>query len=154
MKMELKLLAIDDIKFTSVRGEEISRNNLVKEMVDYYALKVQEGETRVTDFNEGSEIRNLLESIAVDVYYLMQNENDILRNCFIDTANRAAVLGGDAAVIEGPLVRGVAPGMIALDDCHGDCHILNGFVVRICRFIARGKRFYPKTPYASVAVIP
>ena len=88
--MELKLLSsIDDIKFTSVRGEEISRNNLVKEMVDYYALKVQEGETRVTDFNEGSEIRNLLESIAVDVYYLMQNENDILRNCFIDTANNA-----------------------------------------------------------------
>ena len=80
------MLAIDDVKFTSLRGEVISRNNLVEEMINYYALKVEQGETRVTDFNEGSEIRNLLEAFAVDIYYLMQLENDVLRNCFIDTA--------------------------------------------------------------------
>ena len=74
------------MKFTSLRGEEISRTNLVQEMIDYYNLKVEHGETKVTDFNEGSELRNLLESFAVDIYYLMQVENDILRNCFIDTA--------------------------------------------------------------------
>ena len=87
--MELKKLAIDDVKFTSLRGEEISRSNLVEQMISYYGLKVEHGETRVTDFNEGSEIRNLLESIAVDVYYLMELENDVLRNCFIDTATGA-----------------------------------------------------------------
>ena len=80
---------IDDVKFTSLRGEEISRTNLVNEMIDYYALKVEHGETRVTDFNEGSEIRNLLESIAVDIYWLMQTENDVLKQCFIDTATNA-----------------------------------------------------------------
>lgn len=55
-------------------------------MVDYYGLKLDVGETRVTDFNEGSEIRNLLESFAVDVYYLMEMENDILKQCFVDSA--------------------------------------------------------------------
>lgn len=87
--MELKKLAIDDVKFTSLRGEEISRSNLVEQMINYYKLKVDEGESKVTDFNEGSEIRNLMESIAVDVYYLMEIENDVLRNCFIDTASNA-----------------------------------------------------------------
>ena len=79
-------MAIDDVSFTNLRGEVISRSNLVQQMIDYYDLKVNSGETRVTDFNEGSEIRNLLESIAVDIYYLMEMENDILKQCFVDTA--------------------------------------------------------------------
>ena len=44
------------------------------------------GETKVTDFSEGSEIRNLIESQAVDIYYLMELENDVLKQAFIDTA--------------------------------------------------------------------
>ena len=84
--MELRTLAIDDVSFTNIRGEEISRSNLVEEVIKFYDLKVQEGETRVTDFNEGSEIRNLIESFVVDIYHLMEMETDILRNCFIDTA--------------------------------------------------------------------
>ena len=79
-------MAIDDVSFTNLRGEVISRSNLVQQMIDYYNLKVNFGESKVTDFAEGSEIRNLLESIAVDIYYLMEMENDILRNCFVDTA--------------------------------------------------------------------
>ena len=79
-------MAIDDVSFISLRGEEISRGNLVQQMIDYYNLKFNFKESRVTDFNEGSEIRNLLESIAVDIYYLMELENDILKQCFVDTA--------------------------------------------------------------------
>ena len=84
--MELRTLAIEDVSFVNLRGEEISRSNLVEEVIKFYELKIQEGETRVTDFNEGSEIRNLIESFVVDIYHLMEMETDILRNCFIDTA--------------------------------------------------------------------
>lgn len=80
-------MAIDDVSFINLRGEEISRTNLVNEMIKYNDLKVQAGETQITDFNEGSEIRNFMESLAVDIYYLMQNENDILKNCYISTAS-------------------------------------------------------------------
>ena len=82
-------IAIDDVSFVNLRGEVISRNNLVNEMVKYYQLKVEAGETKVTDFEEGSEIRNLLESIAVDIYYLMEVETDILKQAFVDTATGA-----------------------------------------------------------------
>ena len=79
-------MAIDDVSFVNLRGETISRENLVNQMVGFYELKRLANETRVTDFSEGSEIRNILESTSVDVYYLMQMENDILSNTFIDTA--------------------------------------------------------------------
>ena len=83
-------IAIDDVSFTNLRGEVISRGNLVEQMINYYQLMVaNSGQSSVTDFNEGSEIRNLLESFAVDIYYLMEMENDILRNCFVDTATGA-----------------------------------------------------------------
>ena len=83
------LLAIDDVSFTNLRGEVISRGNLVEQMINYYNLMLNQGQTNITDFNEGSEIRNLLESFAVDIYYLMEMENDILKNCFVDTATGA-----------------------------------------------------------------
>ena len=82
-------IAIDDVSFTNLRGEVISRGNLVQQMINYYNLMLNQGQTNVTDFNEGSEIRNLLESFAVDIYYLMEMENDILKNCFVDTATGA-----------------------------------------------------------------
>ena len=82
-------MAIDDVSFTNLRNEVISRGNLVQQMINYYNLMLNNGQTDVTDFNEGSEIRNLLESFAVDIYYLMEMENDILRNCFVDTATGA-----------------------------------------------------------------
>lgn len=79
-------MAISEETFYNIVGEEINRSNLVQQMVDYYGLKLNVGETRVTDFNEGSEIRNLLESIAVDMYYLMEDQNNLSQIGFIDTA--------------------------------------------------------------------
>ena len=79
-------MAIEDVSFINLRGEVISRENLVQQMVDYYSLKLNAGESKVTDFNEGSEIRNLLESFAVDIYYLSEMENDVLKQAFVDTA--------------------------------------------------------------------
>ena len=80
-------MAIEEESFYNIVGEEINRTNLVQQMINYYALKLEVGETRITDFNEGSEIRNLLESIAVDLYYLMEDQNELSKIAFPDTAD-------------------------------------------------------------------
>ena len=80
-------MAVDDVSFFRVTGEEVSRSILVQQMIDFYQAKLVVGETKVTDFNEGSEIRNLLESFAVDIYTLMEEDDDVTRICFVDTAD-------------------------------------------------------------------
>ena len=77
---------VDVDTFYDVNGLEVSRTNLVQQMIDYYQSKLDAGETRVTDFNEGSEIRNLLEAIAVDVYNLMELQNEVTQIAFVETS--------------------------------------------------------------------
>ena len=79
-------MAIDDISFITITGEEITRTYLVEQMIGFYNLLLEAGETRVTDFNEGSEVRNLLESIAVDSYIILENKNELSTIGFIETA--------------------------------------------------------------------
>ena len=79
-------MAIDDVSFYTVTGEEISRGYLVEQMINYYSMKLDVGETKITDFNEGSEIRNLLEAIAVDMYILMEEQNQLTSMGFVETA--------------------------------------------------------------------
>lgn len=80
-------MAIDDISFITITGEEITRGYLVDQMIGFYNLLLEAGETRVTDFNEGSEVRNLLESIAVDSYIILENKNELSTIGFIETAD-------------------------------------------------------------------
>ena len=80
-------MAVDDVSFLNIKGEEVSRSILVQQMIDFYQGKLQIGETRITDFNEGSEIRTLLESFAVDLYTLMEEVDDVSRICFVETAD-------------------------------------------------------------------
>ena len=79
-------MPIDDESFYNVLGDEVSRSIIVNEMIDYYNEKLQLGETKLTDFNEGSEIRNLLEAIAVDLYALMEDNYESTRIAFISTS--------------------------------------------------------------------
>ena len=79
-------MAIDDASFYTVTGKEITRNYLVEQMIGYYGLKLEAGETKITDFNEGSEIRNLLESIAINSYIIMEDKNELTKIGFIETA--------------------------------------------------------------------
>ena len=79
-------MVVNDVGFYNVIGEYITRGALVEQMIGYYNLKLGEGETKITDFNEGSEIRNLLEAIAVDHYILMQQVNEAGNIAFIQTA--------------------------------------------------------------------
>lgn len=78
--------SLNDESFYNILGEEISRNGLTQEMIKFYGLLLDVGETRVTDFNEGSEIRNLLESISVDHYAILDDQNEHAKITFIDTA--------------------------------------------------------------------
>lgn len=79
-------MPIENESFYNLIGDEISRESIVEKMVDYYNQKLEIGETRVTDFNEGSEIRNLLESIAVDLYALMEDNYESTKIAFISSA--------------------------------------------------------------------
>ena len=77
-------MALGDESFYTILGEEVNRPILVQKMVDLFNNKYQD--TNITDFNEGSEIRNILEAFSVDIYHLEANDNDILRAVFLSTS--------------------------------------------------------------------
>jgi hypothetical protein len=81
-----KIMPVEEDTFYDVKGYEVSRTNLVQQMVQYYEEKLEIGETRVSDFNEGSEVRNLLEAIAVDIYNMMEDQNELAKIAFVETA--------------------------------------------------------------------
>lgn len=64
-------------------NEEVSRESIVKEMISYYNELNNENKTKITDFNEGSEIRNLLESIATPLFKLMKAQDNDFRMTFL-----------------------------------------------------------------------
>lgn len=79
-------MAIEEVTFYNVVGDEVNLTNLVNQMVDYYMQKLEVGETRVTDFNEGSEIRNLIEAYAVGLFALLEDMNETAMLPFIETS--------------------------------------------------------------------
>lgn len=70
--------------FYDVGGFHVTRDFILQLMINYYNNKYPD--SQITDFNEGSEIRNLLESISVDIYHLELQENSLLRQAFLTTA--------------------------------------------------------------------
>lgn len=79
-------MALEEVSFINTDGEEISLSNLVNQMINYYELKLEVGESKITDFSEGSEIRNLLEAFAVCVYALMEEQSEATKIAFISTS--------------------------------------------------------------------
>ena len=77
-------MPLGDEKINTLDGQEIDRETLVQKMIDYYNAKYPE--SKITDFNEGSEIRNLLEAIAVDIFHLELNNQQILTASFLSTS--------------------------------------------------------------------
>ena len=70
--------------FYDVGGFHVTRDFILQMMINYFNNKYPD--SQITDFNEGSEIRNLLESISVDIYHLESQENSLLRQAFLTTA--------------------------------------------------------------------
>lgn len=79
-------MAVDEEVLYTVLGKEVTRSSIVTEMINYYLLKLEVGDTRITDFNEGSEIRNLLEAYAVDGFSIRENQNELTKIGFIHLA--------------------------------------------------------------------
>ena len=65
-------ISLNEVSFYNTNGDEISLSNIVNQMINYYNMKHEVGETVITDFNEGSEIRNLLEAFAIGIYALLE----------------------------------------------------------------------------------
>lgn len=79
-------MALEEVSFYNTNGDEINLTNLVDQMINFYELKAEVGETRLTDFNEGSEIRNLLEAFAILSYAIMEEQSEATRIAFISTS--------------------------------------------------------------------
>ena len=79
-------MALEEVSFYNTNGDEINISNLVNQMIDFYNMKLEVGETRITDFNEGSEIRNLLEAFAVGLYALFEEQSEATKIAFISTS--------------------------------------------------------------------
>jgi len=77
-------MPLGDESFYTVDGEEINRTVLVQHMIDLFNEKYPD--SQITDFNEGSEIRNILESFACDIFHLELDNQSILRACFLSTS--------------------------------------------------------------------
>lgn len=70
--------------FYDVSGFHVTKNFILQMMINYYNNKYPEAQ--ITDFNEGSQIRNLLETFSIDIYHLEFQENSLLRQAFLTTA--------------------------------------------------------------------
>lgn len=79
-------MALDEVVFYNTNGDEISLSNIVNQMINYYDLKREVGETKITDFSEGSEIRNLLEAFAVGIFAFLDEEHENTKIAFISTS--------------------------------------------------------------------
>lgn len=79
-------MSLNEVSFYNTNGDEVNLSNIVNQMINYYQMKLEVGETAVTDFNEGSEIRNLLEAFAVGIYALLEEQHEATRIAFIQTS--------------------------------------------------------------------
>jgi len=73
--------------FYNIYGEEISQENILNDLINYYRELHDAGKTEITDFSEGSEIRTLLEVLSHLAYNIREEQNNTISNHFINTAD-------------------------------------------------------------------
>lgn len=79
-------MPLEEVSFYNLVGGEVNLTNLVTQMINHYNDKLEIGETKITDFNEGSEIRNILEAYAILAYAILEDETEASRLPFIRTS--------------------------------------------------------------------
>lgn len=107
-------MALDEISFYNLVGDEVSPLNLLSQMIDLYGEKLEIGESKLTDFNEGSVIRNILEGCCILAYAVLEDETEASKLPFISSSYGTWLdkIGEnpfiDLARIEGSPSRGIA----------------------------------------------
>lgn len=74
------------MSFYNIFNELVSQEGILESMINSYQELHEAGKTEVTDFTEGSEVRNLLEVLSHLGYNLLEEANNTLKNHFISTA--------------------------------------------------------------------
>lgn len=75
------------MSFYNINNEEISQESILNDLISYYQSLTEAGKSKVDDFNEGSEARNLLEVLSHLAYNILEEQNNTLTNHFINTAD-------------------------------------------------------------------
>ena len=79
-------MSLEEVSFYNTNGDEVNISNIVNQIIDFFQLKYEVGETVITDFNEGSEIRNLIEAFAVGIYALLEEQHEATKIAFIQSS--------------------------------------------------------------------
>lgn len=74
---------ISEANFYNVYGELVTRETLVQKMIDSFNNKYPDA--KITDFNEGSVIRNIIESISTDIFHMELNDHTLVQLAFLTT---------------------------------------------------------------------
>lgn len=74
-------MAEGDGSYYNIFGVEVTNKSLVQIMIDTFNKKYPD--TNITDFNEGSQIRNVLEALASLALHVELNDDNILRAVFL-----------------------------------------------------------------------
>lgn len=75
-------------KYVNVFGEEVSTASIVSDMIADLQTRVTAGESRLTDVNVGSELRNLLEVNSNGIYRLLYENDSLARMLFVKYATK------------------------------------------------------------------
>jgi hypothetical protein len=75
------------MSFYNINNEEISQESILNDLIGYYQSLGEAGKTKIDDFHEGSEVRTLLEVLSHLAYNILEEQNETLRNHFINTAD-------------------------------------------------------------------
>ena len=74
------------MSFYTINNEEVSQESILEDLIGYYQSLTEQGKSRIDDFHEGSEVRNLLEVLSHLAYNILEEQNNTLSNHFINTA--------------------------------------------------------------------
>ena len=74
------------MSFYNVDGEEVSEESILTELIGFYEELHDSDKTKIDDFNEGSEVRTLMEVLSHLSYNILEEMNQTLSQHFINTA--------------------------------------------------------------------
>lgn len=72
--------------FYNLQGDYITEETIMQDLIEYYNNLHEAGKTKINDFKEGSEVRTLMAVISHIAYNILLEQNETLKNHFINSA--------------------------------------------------------------------